>query len=47
MGGQVFVSLRFYLFGDRASDAVAQAEPEWWAWAGEHFPMPAEMAEVS
>jgi uncharacterized protein YndB with AHSA1/START domain len=47
MGGQVFVSLRFYLFGDRASDAVAQAEPDWRAWAGEHFPMPAEMAEVS
>jgi uncharacterized protein YndB with AHSA1/START domain len=46
MGGQVYLTLRFYLFGDRADDAVARAEPEWRAWVNAHVPMPvaAEMA---
>ncbi len=43
MGGQIYLSLRFYLFGDRASEAVARAEPQWQGWVGEHFPMPAEV----
>ena len=40
MGGQVFVSLSFYFYGDRAATAVADSEPRWQAWVGEHFPMP-------
>jgi uncharacterized protein YndB with AHSA1/START domain len=41
MGGQVYLTLRFYLFGDRAEAAVSGAEPAWQAWVSEHFPMPA------
>jgi hypothetical protein len=29
MGGRVFLSLRIYLYGDRAAAAAAEAEPEW------------------
>ncbi|MGH2562329.1 MAG: SRPBCC family protein, partial [Thermomicrobiales bacterium] len=32
MGGQVFLTLRFYLYGDQASAAVEHAEPLWQAW---------------
>ncbi len=39
MGGPTYVSIRFYLFGDRAFEAVAKAEPEWKAWFEERFPM--------
>jgi uncharacterized protein YndB with AHSA1/START domain len=39
MGGQVYLTQRFYLFGDRAEAAVARAEPVWQAWVNEHFPM--------
>ncbi len=39
MGPQVFLSIRFYLYGDRAAGAVARDEPLWRAWMGEHFPM--------
>ncbi len=38
-GGQVFLSVAFSLFGDRAAAAVARDEPLWRAWMGEHFPM--------
>jgi uncharacterized protein YndB with AHSA1/START domain len=43
MGGQVYLTLRFYLFGDQAADAVARAEPQWQEWVSAHFPMPAEV----
>jgi uncharacterized protein YndB with AHSA1/START domain len=39
MGEQVYLSIRFYLFGDNASGAVANAEPEWGRWFAERFPM--------
>ena len=39
MGGQVYLSLRFYLYGDQAPAAVARAEPMWQAWINEHFPI--------
>jgi uncharacterized protein YndB with AHSA1/START domain len=37
MCGQVFVSIRFYLYGDHATDAVGSQEPVWNAWMNEHF----------
>jgi len=39
MGGQVFLPIRLYLYGDRAPAAVARAEPRWQAWVGEHLPV--------
>ena len=38
MGGQVYLSIRFFLYGDRASAAAAHGEPLWQAWMNEHFP---------
>lgn len=40
MGGIVVVMLRFYLYGDRAAETVAQQEPQWQAWLSERFPTP-------
>ena len=37
MGGKVFLSIRFYLYGDQAAAAVAREEPLWQAWMNEHF----------
>ncbi len=42
MGGQVYLMLRFYLFGEQAAAAAARAEQEWQAWLNERFPMMAE-----
>jgi uncharacterized protein YndB with AHSA1/START domain len=42
MGGQIIFTLRFYLYGDKAEQAVGRAEPAWQAWINEHFPLPAE-----
>jgi uncharacterized protein YndB with AHSA1/START domain len=39
MGGQVYLSIRVFLYGDQAPDAVARAEPVWQAWMNEHFPI--------
>jgi hypothetical protein len=39
MGEQIYLSARFYLFGDSAAATVAKAEPEWGRWLGERFPM--------
>jgi uncharacterized protein YndB with AHSA1/START domain len=39
MGGQVYLSIRFFLYGDQAPAAVARAEPMWQAWMNEHFPI--------
>jgi uncharacterized protein YndB with AHSA1/START domain len=39
MGGQVYLTIRFYLYGDQASAVVARAEPTWQAWMNEHFPI--------
>ena len=41
MGGQVYLSIRFFLYGDQAPDTVARAEPAWQTWMSEHFPFPA------
>ena len=38
MGDKVFLSVRFYLYGEKAAAAVAREEPGWQTWMGEHFP---------
>jgi hypothetical protein len=38
MGGQVYLSIRFYLYSDQASATVARDEPLWQAWMNKHFP---------
>ena len=38
MGGQVLLSIRFYLYGDQAAMAVARDEPLWRAWTDQRFP---------
>ncbi|HEY7061047.1 MAG TPA: SRPBCC domain-containing protein [Chloroflexota bacterium] len=39
MGGQVFLPIRLYLYGDQAPAVVARDEPVWQAWIAGHFPM--------
>jgi uncharacterized protein YndB with AHSA1/START domain len=39
MGGQVCLMMRFFLYGDHASPAAAQAEPVWQTWLAERFPL--------
>jgi uncharacterized protein YndB with AHSA1/START domain len=46
MGGQVFVVIRIYLYGDRAPAAVARDEPAWQAWMGERFPAASNPGDV-
>jgi uncharacterized protein YndB with AHSA1/START domain len=41
MGGQVYLPVRLFLYGDTAAVAAAQAEPAWQAWMNERFPPPA------
>lgn len=38
MGGQVYLSVRIYLYGEQAASVVARDEPLWQAWMGERFP---------
>jgi uncharacterized protein YndB with AHSA1/START domain len=45
MGGKVFLSLRFYLYGATAAAATAREEPTWQAWIGERFPAGDEAPE--
>jgi hypothetical protein len=44
MGGQVYLTIRFYLYGDQAPAAVTRIELMWQAWMNEHFPLPAAVA---
>ncbi len=37
MGGQVRLTVDFYLYGERAAD-VARDQPLWQSWMHEHFP---------
>ncbi len=39
MGGQVLLSMRLYLYGERAAAAAGRDEPLWQAWMGARFPM--------
>ncbi|QCI67319.1 SRPBCC family protein [Phreatobacter stygius] len=45
MGGKVYLTIRFYLYGEGAGDAARQAETAWTAWIGARFASPTE--EVS
>jgi uncharacterized protein YndB with AHSA1/START domain len=47
MGGQVLLTLRFYLYGDQAPAAVERAEPLWQAWINEHFPPATEESDAA
>jgi len=47
MDGQVYLTIRFYLYGDQAPAAVALAEPMWQAWVNEHFPFVASPEAVA
>lgn len=38
LGGQVYLSIRLYLYGDQASVVIARDELLWHAWMNEHFP---------
>lgn len=38
MGGQVLLSVRFFLYGKQASALAGQVEPSWQAWVNQHFP---------
>jgi hypothetical protein len=40
MGGQVLLSIRFYLYGQQASGVAAEVEGSWQAWVNQHFPAP-------
>jgi uncharacterized protein YndB with AHSA1/START domain len=39
---QVYISVRLYLYGDRAASAAPQAEASWQAWMARHFPFPGQ-----
>jgi uncharacterized protein YndB with AHSA1/START domain len=38
MGGQVMVSVRFYLYGEQGAGAAGPTEREWTGWLAEKFP---------
>jgi uncharacterized protein YndB with AHSA1/START domain len=44
-GGQIMVTLSFYLYGDQAAETVARETPLWQAWIQERFPMPSETSK--
>lgn len=39
MGDQNYLSIRFFLFGDQASETVEATKPAWAEWFGAQFPM--------
>jgi hypothetical protein len=43
IGGQVYLTIRFYLYGERASAAVEREEPLWKKWITRHFPSAGEV----
>jgi uncharacterized protein YndB with AHSA1/START domain len=38
IGGMVYLPIRLFLYGDRATSVAAEAEPVWQAWLAEQFP---------
>jgi uncharacterized protein YndB with AHSA1/START domain len=38
LSGQVYLSIRMYLYGDQASTVVARDEPLWHSWMNKYFP---------
>jgi uncharacterized protein YndB with AHSA1/START domain len=47
MGGQVFLAIQFYFYGDRAPAVVEREEPLWRAWMSERFPAAADASQVA
>ncbi len=43
MGGQVLVSVRFYLYGDQGAKTAPACEGEWTTWLADHFPQEGAM----
>jgi uncharacterized protein YndB with AHSA1/START domain len=39
MGGQVYVAINCFLYGDRAAAVIVRDEPAWQAWMAQHFPV--------
>jgi hypothetical protein len=39
MGKKTLVTICFYLYGDRAADAVSRNEAAWQEWTSQNFPM--------
>ena len=46
MGGQIYLPIRLYLYGDRALAAATRAEALWQAWMNEHFAPSGEASTV-
>lgn len=44
MSGKVYLTLRFYFYGDDARAAIKQAQPLWQTWIGQRFPFTQEMS---
>ena len=44
--GQVFISIRLYLYGDQAAAAALRGEPLWHAWMNERFPPAGDTTSV-
>jgi hypothetical protein len=38
MGGQVFLSMRIFFYGDRAAAAASRDEPLWREWMNQRYP---------
>lgn len=47
LGGQVYLAISFYLYGDRAPAAAARDEPLWHAWMKEQFPAGSDASPVA
>ena len=47
MGGGVYLTVNFYLFGEGAADAVAREAPLWQAWMQHNFPIGAMPMECT
>jgi uncharacterized protein YndB with AHSA1/START domain len=47
MGGQVYLAISFYLYGDRAAAAVARDEPLWQTWMNGQFPSDGDAGDVA
>jgi hypothetical protein len=46
MGGQVYLAISFYLYGDQAAAAVARDEQLWRAWMNERFPAVGDASNI-
>ena len=47
MMGQVYLTTRFYFYGDQAAAAAARTETAWRSWLDARFPMPAMPEEAA